>query len=99
RQGHTCTCTRNGTVVCHAGTPSTTWGDFTSNTYIFDPAINHFYEVEVPPEMEGRMFHAVAYVEPPDAASDLLFMYGGLFEGPSVNDFWMMDVGKDTNYG
>lgn len=96
RTGHTCTCTRNGTLLCHAGGIST---DAFKDTYVFDPDTNHFSKVESNTQMDIRMYHAVAYVE----GEDLLYMYGGFRYHPSIhfNDLWMMDTnvqGKDHRY-
>lgn len=89
RYGHTCTCIRNGRLICHAG--SKEGNDVTKDTYIFDPGNNHFSQVEVHPFMEGRMWHAVAYVP----ETDQLYMYGGhkIDISPEVfREFWMMNI-------
>lgn len=93
RYGHTCTCTRIGTLICHAGSSSSIY--HYKSTYIFDPKTSHFSQVESHPEMAARQFHAVAYVERPYPETDLLFMYGGYAPGDSefkFNDLWMMNT-------
>lgn len=87
RSSHTCTCTGNGTLICHAGAFGT--NNATQETYLFDPTTNDFSQLETPPEMYRRFDHAVAYVE----ETDVLFMHGG-WSGTEWNDLWIL-AGKE----
>lgn len=90
RYGHTCTCTRNATLICHAG--GTYLGQFTNDTYVFDPETNYFSQVDSHPDMNPRYRHAVVYVERLYPDTDLLFMYGGSNLTEYFNDLWVMNT-------
>lgn len=86
-------------MICHAGAFKSDDNTVpTKDTYVFDPEIQHFSQVEADPNMGARYFHRVAYVERPFPQTDVVFMYGGTAGiASSFGDSWMMDTGIPGN--